>query len=346
MTGQLQRSFAAIRAGAEAGLTAPDIAGQLHLKVTTVRVYASRIGVKLAMAAQTTADLPSLPIGDSRRGKRFAELLSLAEAGRTRAEAAKALGMSYVAVSDWARRYDIKFRRAGTAEPDARSETMSVLFRNGYTLQQIGDQYGISRERVRQIITKRHGLTAMSGGDHIRAERAKAKRRAIKDAKSIAKYGFAYADYLKLRDLGKQMRAEGKGYYRSPLGAFKNQRRNARVRGIGWELTLAQWWAIWHASGKWGQRGRGAGYVMCRNGDIGPYSVGNVYIATGAQNICDSSKVKKSGLPLGVRKVKKTGSFEAHRQVAGVKHRLGTFKSPELAHAAYLACGEQYGIAA
>lgn len=70
-----------------------------------------------------------------------------------------------------------------------------------------------------------------------------------------------------------------------PIGAFLSQQRVAKFRGIEWHLTLVEWWAIWQRSGKWHQRGRRANeYVMCRRGDVGPYAVGNVVIATGDLN--------------------------------------------------------------
>jgi len=80
---------------------------------------------------------------------------------------------------------------------------------------------------------------------------------------------------------------------RSPYGRFMVQRKSARHdRHISWELTFAQWWAIWQESGKWEQRGRGHGYAMARWGDSDGYKVGNVYICTVAQNSADSYLTK------------------------------------------------------
>lgn len=45
-----------------------------------------------------------------------------------------------------------------------------------------------------------------------------------------------------------------------------------------------EWWTIWQMSGRWEERGRGHGYMMCRKGDVGPYALGNVVIATGDFN--------------------------------------------------------------
>jgi hypothetical protein len=62
-----------------------------------------------------------------------------------------------------------------------------------------------------------------------------------------------------------------------PAHAFRQQRNNARRCGIGWELTLWQWWSIWQASGKWPERGR-VGYWMCRHDKARPFTVDNVFI--------------------------------------------------------------------
>ena len=66
---------------------------------------------------------------------------------------------------------------------------------------------------------------------------------------------------------------------------FMTHRRNAKKRNIDFALTYEEWLHIWQQSGKLEFRGRGQGkYVMCRYGDIGPYSVNNVYIETQEHN--------------------------------------------------------------
>lgn len=70
------------------------------------------------------------------------------------------------------------------------------------------------------------------------------------------------------------------------LGRYKAQMKNAEMRGIDFLLTFEQWLSIWTESGKLDQRGRGAEkFCMCRNNDIGPYEVGNVFIGTGRENV-------------------------------------------------------------
>lgn len=84
---------------------------------------------------------------------------------------------------------------------------------------------------------------------------------------------------------------------------FAKQRSHARERGIAWELSFAQWWGIWRASGLWAERGCSHSYaaVMARDGDQGPYSVNNVRITTLFENFAESRAVH-AGLPSKPRK--------------------------------------------
>lgn len=204
---------------------------------------------------------------------------------------------------------------------------MCALYRSGKTLQEIGDQYGLTRERVRQLIA-RHGISAKNGGARVRARRDRVKRLARKDERYLRKLGCTFAQYVSLRDMAKS------SYYTGPLGAFACQKNNAARRGIQWELSLWQWWTIWRESGHWEQRGRGQGYVMARKSDEGPYAVGNVYITTAIDNCSDAPKKRKYNLPTGV--AHKNGRYIAHRMLLGKSHYLGAHDTPELAHAAYL----------
>jgi hypothetical protein len=78
-------------------------------------------------------------------------------------------------------------------------------------------------------------------------------------------------------------------YRRTPRGAYARHREGATRRGIAFELTFAQWWAVWSLSGYWSDRGpRPGNYVMCRRGDIGPYALGNVFIGRFEDNLRDA----------------------------------------------------------
>lgn len=255
------------------------------------------------------------------------KLRPLAAAGLTMQEAASDIGLGYGYVAQLAAKHDIKFIRSGLAlEPTSREQQMAALYRSGKTLREIGEQYGITRERVRQLITKFFGIRASDGGKHKRSEEKRVKFEARRNAQSLKRWGCNFDQYVELRDLKK------------PTRCFAAQRQNAAKRGIGWEMSLWQWWSIWQQSGKWSQRGRGQGYVMCRIGDAGPYAVDNVFIATARENSSDQKR-KKSGLPMGVRKNKRYAGYSAARHINGKLVRLGSHPTPELAHAAYLAAG-------
>ncbi len=130
--------------------------------------------------------------------------------------------------------------------------------------------------------------------------------------------------------------------YRTPAYKFRQQRSSAKARGVEWLMTFDEWWGVWEASGRWGQRGNRDGqYVMGRHGDVGAYAVGNVSIILSNENHA-IQRGHDNGLPIGVCRVKGRPYFRAARRSVF----LGYFATPELAHAAYLAAGEQFARAA
>lgn len=215
------------------------------------------------------------------------KISNLAVAGLTRQQTADEVGVSYGYVVKLASQNGIAFARQPRCNvqrgPDIRSHQMAALYKSGRTLEEIGSQFSLTRERVRQIITKYHGLRAESGGQKVRAEAKRQKFEAKRNVRCLKKWGCSWDQYVELRSMIK------------PTRAFACQKRNAAERGIEWILSLWQWWSIWQQSGHWSDRGRGRGYQMCRKGDQGPYSVNNVYIATGTENIQDYWADVKSG---------------------------------------------------
>lgn len=207
-------------------------------------------------------------------------LRQLAAEGKTYAEAAAAIGASYHSVARYAGRYEIELRHLQKGPKptpaDARSEDMKSRYLAGETLEQIGKQYGITRERVRQILKKHYRVRAEDGGKSEQLRKLRKEFQRKRDARSIKAWGCPYRDYrriLKHKD--------------KPTYLYSQQRKNADTRGIAWELNLWQWWKIWEQSGHWSERGNGKGYCMCRLNDTGPYAVDNVYIATGTENMQD-----------------------------------------------------------
>jgi hypothetical protein len=158
---------------------------------------------------------------------------------------------------------------------------MKRRYEGGETLDAIGKTYGITRERVRQILKKYFDFTAASGGQKVTMDFLRIARAEKKDQKYRDKYGFDYATYKEFMKVGR-----GKMAKQHPARAFVNQKNSADWRGIEWQFKLADWRAFWQESGKWPERGLSKGkYVMCRYGDAGPYSRDNCYIAETGDNI-------------------------------------------------------------
>ncbi len=158
-----------------------------------------------------------------------------------------------------------------------RAEEMASKYQSGATLQEIGDFYGITRERVRQLISGHTNTTSKDGGVAVRSSARKAALQKRREQKYWSTHGMSETEFNSIND-------KSTPYWHRPIGCFKRQKQNSRTRGIEWKLTFAEWWAIWSASGKWDERGRGSGYCMARHGDTGPYEIGNVKIIPGPEN--------------------------------------------------------------
>jgi len=150
---------------------------------------------------------------------------------------------------------------------------MADLYRDGQTLEQIGQKFGCTREYVRQLLGV-VGVSRADGGIAVTAARKREERHFTLNERSIARRGMPLKEFQALPTKAKR--------------AFIQQKTNANTRGIEWKLTIAEWWDIWQKSGKWELRGRGEGYCMGRKGDAGAYEAGNVYICTIGQNFSDS----------------------------------------------------------
>lgn len=76
--------------------------------------------------------------------------------------------------------------------------------------------------------------------------------------------------------------------------AFTQHKSNAAQRGVAFLFTFEQWRDWWIATGKWDQRGRGRGkFCMRRIGDIGSYSIDNVFCGTNEENVRDGNLGKR-----------------------------------------------------
>lgn len=203
-----------------------------------------------------------------------------------------------------------------------RNERIASMFRQGLTLATIGAEYGITRERVRQII-KAIGADPADGGQKKQTSINRAKRAGQLDAKYMAAYGLTHEEFKKLSKIG-------------AVRAYQHHRKNSKNRGISFNFLLVDWWAVWSESGKYALRGRNRdGYVMSRIKDSGGYEVGNVNIKTLAENSREATKIwigKVKQLPCGVFELY-PGTNNPFLAKFGRK-RIGFFKTPEEADAA------------
>lgn len=175
-----------------------------------------------------------------------------------------------------------KTRSSQDGDTIARNDSMELLYRQGSTLDEIGQQYTITRERVRQILARR-GITAVDGGAHLRVLASESMRmhdrKTLREQRSQHFFGCGIEEVKQLND-GLPLSLKG-----SFARIYTEQRKNAAARGIDWRITLAEYRKVWEDSGKWAERGRGKfKYCMCRTGDEGAYEIGNVTIHTNQKN--------------------------------------------------------------
>lgn len=155
-----------------------------------------------------------------------------------------------------------------------RTRQMAALFENGTTLEAIGAEFGISRQRVHQILNAA-GYSREDGGQTAACETRRAERIAEQDRRYREKYGFSFAEIRTFQR-------------REITRTFRKQKASAKQRRIEWCLTFAEWWNAWQQSGYWDKRGAGRDrYCMARRGDAGPYSIENVYFCTNEKNVKD-----------------------------------------------------------
>lgn len=243
---------------------------------------------------------------------------------------------------------------------DVRAQQMIDARTAGLTLEQIGEIHGVTRERARQILA-RFGLDSSNSGRKKAIDDKRAARvvtmRVNRDRRCHEAYGCTYQAMEALFGPGVLLTR-----HKATL-AYAQHKKNSGQRGIEFLITFPQWWGVWQKSGKWAQRGRGQGYVMARTGDVGPYTVGNVYICTQSQNSKDSfiktpGHVRAAKAAMNPRNNKHTvlGRGRGYTilkncktrpyQVMCGQDRVGYFATEEEARAAYLAACEAKRLAA
>jgi lambda repressor-like predicted transcriptional regulator len=210
--------------------------------------------------------------------------------GASTAELAEAVGCTYNGMRAYCLRYGIDVGagpRDFSDKPNPkgpqsdknyeRAQRMAEMFKQGLILQSIGDKFGVTRERVRQIL-KSIGVDPSEGGQRLVAEmRREAKARKVRN-RIESHWGVPYEEW-------KMLRGDG------TIKRYEQQRNNSSARGIAFRLSFAEWLCIWKASGKLAQCGRGKGsYCMSRLNDAGGYELGNVHIQLCTENSSEATK--------------------------------------------------------
>jgi hypothetical protein len=77
------------------------------------------------------------------------------------------------------------------------------------------------------------------------------------------------------------------------LERFLQQRRQAKLRGIPWQLDYWEWLEIWQTSGHLHERRHRGEFQMCRLGDIGAYRSSNVRIDRMETNAAEAQVTKR-----------------------------------------------------
>lgn len=178
------RTGRAIKACCEQGLTIAETAVKLNITVDTVYAYKRNLQLQFASPDNQIAT----------------QVSKLASDGFTTKEIAAALNIAEGSVTRYARNLGIKITHPRTKELMTRDEQICAMFRSGgQTLQSVANEFGITRERVRQILVKygideRHQFTFANSG---RLDEALKLYELGEDMRTIAKScGIGYQSWI------------------------------------------------------------------------------------------------------------------------------------------------------
>ena len=203
---------------------------------------------------------------------------------------------------------------------------MADSYRHGKTLAEIGSEYNITRERVRQIL-KKAGVARNDGGQHIKTLlNIRYKKKRLSSFRYFETYGCTREEAMLLNG-GLFVSTRN-----SPADKYRHQRNSAiHQRNIEWKMSFPDWMRIWKESGKYEQRGPGKGYCMARIGDTGPYSLDNVEIITTGQNVSDSYLINPWHERFEEKSiVRKTHCLRGHERTSETTYKSGGCKKCKL----------------
>lgn len=168
----------------------------------------------------------------------------------------------------------IEKKRGRRKKPEtvSRNQVICDAFASGRTLAAIGADYGISRERVRQILVA-NGVSADSGGVALSARQKKVASQEARNSNKLRIWGISLEEWTRLNTIKNPLGE-------NPFRAFTSYRRNARKYGDDrWRISFVEWWAMWEASGLWGKKGSSdERIVMIRTNPAGNFEAANLEI--------------------------------------------------------------------
>lgn len=170
--------------------------------------------------------------------------------------------------------------KRGSEIDKLRDKEIVRRFKSGETYDSIGIDYGICRERIRQIL-KRNGIDRTQGGKHLTTKIANNEKR----ERFLSKFLPAYLC----------TRAEANKYSAKIKSAYKNKKRNVNNAGEIFLISLPEFYEIWKSSGKLRKMGRGKGrYIMTRIDKNKLWDAGNVRIMEFSECIIEVREEEKS----------------------------------------------------
>lgn len=145
----------------------------------------------------------------------------------------------------------------------SRESDMIDMYVSGLTYREIGEIYGVSRQRIHQIL-KPFGITWVDGGAHLISQKRLAEYEARLEAKIQDKYQITLSDYREFM---------ANGYKYSWIRAYQNHRNNHKKDG--YNLSFKDWWEFLSSHDNYEDYARG-GYSLVRRTKNLPWSKFNL----------------------------------------------------------------------
>ncbi len=162
-------------------------------------------------------------------------------------------------------------------DKEARTQEIISAFLKGDSMSAIGERHDLSRQRVYQIL-KREGYSRTDGGitvtaakNRLKVEERREDREQERNDAMLKLHGITLDEYRRLKRT-------------RPFEDYREQRRNASSKGVGWKLVYPEWLKLWEDSGHLRERGPGNGYGLSRIRHDGDFELGNVIVRRNSES--------------------------------------------------------------